>query len=240
MDPSKTQYRIGGSRATQFLLTRRASLLVAALAALMAGGLFFVFVQHYKSNTTATPLTDEYVFTAKSFIPQGTAAEVISAKGLMSRTQVSGRQVVPGAIADPSEIADSVSAAPIAAGQQITVNQFTRSNASFSAYLAGNQRAIELTLSDEAGLTSYLQATNTVDVMGSMNNHTWVLAQDVTVLANSGGEVDLRVTDQQAVTITNFQVSGKVWLSLRPTVGAADSVPKSELYTSGGTPPSGS
>ncbi len=226
MEAQNPRSRIGGNWTAQLLATRRGAILVAALAALLAGVLLYVFVQHYKTSSTpvAAAPADTFVFEATRYIPAGTPASTIASEGLLKRTELPSKEAVAGAISDPSVIAGEVSATSLAADQQVTDTDFTRTNVTIGAYLTGAQRAIAVPLNPSQGLTSYLTEGNTVDVMFDSNGTTTMLAQDVSVLANSGGDVVLRVTDKQALEIASASDNTKVWLTLRPAIDSKDSV----------------
>jgi hypothetical protein len=51
-----------------------------------------------------------------------------------------------------------------------------------------------------------------------------VLAQNISVLANTGGDVVLRVSDRQALQLSAASDATKLWLTLRPSTQAAQSV----------------
>ena len=226
MEAQNPRSRIGGSWTAQLLATRRGAMTVAALAAVLAGVLLYLFVQHYKTSspTTAAAPADVLVFEATKYIPAGTPASTIASEGLLQKTQVPSKEAVAGAIPDPSVIAGEVSATSIAPDQQVTASDFTHAQVTIGAYLTGTQRAIAVQLDPQHGLTTYLTAGNTVDVMDDNQGTTTMLAQDVSVLGNTGGNVVLRVTDRQALQISAASDSTKVWLILRPPTGAQDSV----------------
>lgn len=226
MEAQNPRSRIGGSWTAQLLATRRGAMTVAAIAAILAGVLLYLFVQHYKSNGTpsAAVPANVFVFEATKYIPAGTPAETLASEGLLRKLQVPSKQAVAGAIPDPSVITGEVSATSIAPGQQITAADFTHANVTIGAYLTGTQRAIAVPLDAPHGLTAYLTAGNTVDMMVDNGGTTSVLAQNLSVLANSGGDVVLRVTDKQALQISAAADSTKVWLVLRPPTGAQESV----------------
>jgi len=226
---SPPRSRIGGSWTAQLLASRRGALLIAVIAAIIAGLLIFLFVQHYKKTPTATtPVAavpaNSYVFIAGKYIPTGTPSSTVASEGLLRRTEVPTREVVAGAITDPSAITGEVSATDIAPGQQITVTDFTRAAVGLSSYLTGDQRAIAVPLDAAHGLTSYLVQGSAVDVMTDVGKNVLMLAQNVPILANTGGDVVLRVTDKQALQIAYASDNTKIWLTLRPTVGAQQSV----------------
>lgn len=226
MEAQSPRSRIGGSWASQLLATRRGAMTIAAVAAILAGLLLYLFVQHYKTNNTpsAAAPAQIYVFEASKYIPEGTPAQTIAAEGLLKKSQVSSKQAVPGAISDPSAITGEVASTNIAAGQQITVTDFSHANVSIGAYLTGTQRAIAVPLDAPHGLTAYLSPGNTVDIMVDTGGSTTMLAQHVSILENQGGDVVLRVSDKQALQIASASDGAKMWLILRPPTGAQQSV----------------
>lgn len=226
MEAQSPRSRIGGGWTDQLLSSRRGALLIAVVAAAAAGVLIFLFVQHYKKNSTpvvAAP-TNEFVFVASQFIPKGTAASVIAQEGLLRRTEIASNQVVVGAVTDPSAIAGEVSSTSIAAGQQVTVGDFTRAAISIGAYLTGDQRAIALQLDPTHGLTTYLTAGNSVDITVDKAGVATLLAQNVPILENQNGVVVVRVSDKLALQLAGAADNDKIWLTLRPNTGATSSV----------------
>jgi Flp pilus assembly protein CpaB len=199
---------------------------VAALAAVLAGVLMYLFVQHYKSNSTTSVAApaNVSVFEATKYIPAGTPASSIASEGLLQRTQIPSKEAQAGAITDPSVIAGEVSSASISQGQQATASAFTHTAVTIGAYLIGTQRAIAIPLDAPHGLTAYLTAGNAVDVMDDNGGSTTMLAQKVSILANTGGDVVLRVSDRQALQISAAADATKLWLVLRPATAAAQSV----------------
>jgi Flp pilus assembly protein CpaB len=223
MEAPSTRSRIGGNWTGQLLATRRGALIVAAISALAAGVLLYLFVHHYRQTAVAAAPQQGYVFVAAHYIPPGTPEQTIAAEGLLKRTEVPLTQMVAGAIADPSAITGETSVNAIAAGQQVTAADFSRTDVALDAALSGSQRAIAVPLDPAHGLTAYLQPGSTVDVMVDSTKRTIVVAQGVEVLANSGGDVVLRVTDRQALIIAGASDNSKIWLTLRPSIGARSS-----------------
>jgi Flp pilus assembly protein CpaB len=208
----------------QLLASRRGAVAIAAAAALLAGILLYLFVQHYRQPAAAVAPVNDYAFVASRYIPAGTPAAVITSEGLLRRTPVPSTQLVAGAVGDPSVIANQVSTTGIAAGQQVTVTDFTKTNATLGAYLTGDERAIAVPLDPAHGLTTYLAQGDTVDVMDDSGAETEILAQNVPILANTAGDVVLRVSDAQSLEIASASDNAKLWLALRPSSGALSSV----------------
>jgi Flp pilus assembly protein CpaB len=224
MEVPSIRNRIGGNWAGQLLSSRRGAVSVAAVAALLAGVLLYLFVQHYRQAPAVAAPTQAVVFVASQYIPAGTPASSLASEGLLKRTEVPLNDAVVGAISDPSAITGEVSSASVSAGQQISVTDFSHTAVSLGSYLTGDYRAIAVPLDAPHGLTSYLAEGDTVDVMVDKGAKTQVLAEDINVLANAGGDVVLKVTDTQALTIAGASDNTKIWLTLRPPTGGRDTV----------------
>ncbi len=212
-----------GSRGSA-LSNRRTAILVAVVSAVLAAVLIYLFVSHYQKNTVVAP-PNSTVWVAKRYIPAGTPQSQIAAAGLLKSTQVPASQAVLGAISDPSAVAGQTTSVAIEAGQQVTVGDFTKTAANpITAYIKGDQRGVAFTLDSEHGLTSYLQPDDTVDIMALKGNSTELLLKDVTIIANSGGIVVLRLTDKQALIVTAASAVDTLWLAMRPTINATNSI----------------
>jgi len=215
--------KLGSRRAGSALTNGRTPMLIAIASAVLAGLLIYLFVSHYRKTTVLAP-SNVTVFVARSYIPRGTPQSTVAAGGMLKPVSVPTTQAVAGAITDPSAITGQVSTAPITAGQQITASDFTTGNVTIGAYLKGNERAVAFSLDTEHGLTSYVVAGSTVDIMGLDGDKAEMLAQNVSVIANAGGNVVLRVSDKQALQLTSATGVSSLWLTLRPAAGAKDSV----------------
>jgi Flp pilus assembly protein CpaB len=218
--------------------TRRGSLITAIVAALLAGLLIFAFVQNsHKGGSTVQANTP--VFVSSGYIPRGTPASVIAAGSLMSRTTVPANHVVVGAITDPSVLHGEVAAVPIYPGQQLTAADFTTGTVTIASQLTGDERAIAVPVDSSHGLIGFVQAGEHVDVMsdagtsGAGQGGVTLLATNVLVLNAPGGagggvtggggngnNIVLQVTPKQATEFAFASDNGKIWITLRPPVGA--------------------
>ena len=91
-----------------------------------------------RKNETNVP-----VFVAKVDIPAGTSGADVVRSGMMNKTEIVRRGVVPGAISNPAQLATLVTTEPIYAGEQVTTRRFaTPSERGILAQLTGLQRAI--------------------------------------------------------------------------------------------------
>lgn len=203
---------------------RRNSIVVAVLSAVLAAALIYLFVSHYrKASPPAAPLTST-VWIATHNIPRGTPETTLAAQGLIKSITVPAKQVIAGAITDPSLITADAAAVPLVANQQLTAADFTASTNTISADLTGPQRGVAFSLDSEHGLTSFLTPGNTVDIMGLAGGTSTLLLQNIPVLSNSGGLVVLRLTDRQALLLTASTGKYSLWLTLRPSLKATDSI----------------
>ena len=216
--------RYGAGRTGQGFASRKGSLLVALISAVLAGVLIYMFVSRYHTTTVAPPAT-ETVFVAKTYIAIGTPESTIASGGMLKPEVLPVSQAIAGAITDPSYITGEAAVAPIAAGEQVSVSDFSRLNVGLLPYLHGSERAVAISLDSWHGLTAYLREGDTVDVIAQAKKGSEDLFQDVSVLDNQAGNIVLELTDKQALLLSNaLQRSVTLWLTLRPATGATNSV----------------
>lgn len=237
---SSIRRRIGGNSPGGMFSSRRGALTLAAAAAVVAGLLLFVFVQQYKKNAT-TAVVNTPVYVATKLIPRGTPTSVIAANGLFQRTSVKANAVQLGAIADSSVLHGEVTTTAIYPGQQLTAADFTHAPVTVASQLTGTERAIAIPVDSAHGLIGFVAPGDYVDVLSSFaagNGHgvVSVLASNVLVLSapsgggsggiagtgggNGGGNIVLSVSAKIASQLAFAADNGKVWITLRPPVGA--------------------
>jgi Flp pilus assembly protein CpaB len=227
MEASGRFGKAGSGRSGQSL-TRSGSVLIALAAAVIAGGLIYLFVSHYNKSTPSAPTTAT-VFVAKKYIPAGTPETDVISGDLIKSEVVPSTQIIAGGISDPSVIAGEVASESIAAGQQIAVTDFSHTNVTISSYLTGAYRAVAIAIDPVHGLTSYIGVGSTIDVVTTGKGGSVQLFENVTVLGNAAGDVVLKLTQKQVLELTNAQQEGlTIWFELRPLTGATNSIP--ELY----------
>ncbi|HZV27363.1 MAG TPA: Flp pilus assembly protein CpaB [Acidothermaceae bacterium] len=232
MESSRGNLGKVGSRRSPVLNSRGGALLIAVACAALAGLLIYLFVSHYNKKAATPPPASVTVFEATRYIPRGTPQASVAAENLLKPVQVSAAHAVLGAISDPSEIVGEVSTGGITAGQQVTAADFSHANITLSSYLTGDQRAIAFSLDATHGLTAYIAEGDTVDIMAQSGGRTEIVAQNVPVLANAGGDVVVRVTDKQALKLAADTGVASLWLTLRPGSGAKESVKLGTVETS--------
>jgi pilus assembly protein CpaB len=235
--------------AQKLISSRRGSLYVSVMAAVLAGIVILAYVNGYRHTlkATSTPVT---VLVARHTIEKGTAGSVIATKGLFTVTTIRESQLREGAFSDPSSLTGQVATKPIYRGAQLTASDFSASSDSLASTLSDRQRIISIPLDGAHGLSGQVQEGDHVDVYAGFNviavnpNGTptdggqsrpvlRLIVQNVEVvrIGSSTGvasssrtsDVSLRVNDEDASKIAFASDNGKVWLSLRPAAGAKPS-----------------
>jgi Flp pilus assembly protein CpaB len=250
VEATSTSNQIGRKSPGDLLSTRGGAMAVATVAAILAGILLFVFVQRYRANQNTSSATTP-VFVARSLIPQGSSADLIASEQLLQRTTLRGSQVQTGAIADPSVLHGQVAATNIYPGQQATAADFTPAG-TIASDLGGTQRALSVPIDSSHGLIGFVRTGDYVDVLASYTGGAGAnrgsvvpLLQDVLVLSapatTSGGlgsssnsNITLRVNDHDAPGLAYAADNGKVWIVLRPPLGATQSTSSAASTTSSG------
>jgi pilus assembly protein CpaB len=220
------------------------AVVLAALAALLTS----FYVANYKKTVQADE-AGVTVYVAAKQIPAGTSGSEAVSSGMLKTAEVARRNVVPGAISNPSEVRDLVVTEPVYEGEQVSVRRFSSVEAAgVKAELKGNQRALQVNGDTHQLLGGTLKRGDRVDVVGTFNVHfkdddadhpvSRVVLRDLLVLKTTGGPgvaesklesdggdawVQLAVTDAQAQKLEFTRKNGQWTLALRPVTEAADS-----------------
>lgn len=197
--------------------SRQRSILIAVVIAIIAFVLIFVYVRHnHNSNksSSSVPATTT-VLVAKVNIPVDTSYATIKGQNLLIPETVKTSAAQSGAVTSLDQLSGSVVKTAIAKGQQATSDDFVVTGQGGVAGLTGAQRAITLSLDAEHGQTAILAANDRVDILDYYNNKSQLIATNVLVLQNSGGQVTLDVTQGQGMLLSAAQGSGALWLLIR-------------------------
>lgn len=227
------------------LFKNRGNAVVAGIVvAILAIVLLFVYLRSYRSSVNSGK-QPERVLVATKLIPRGTSGKLIAQQGLYQVASVQKDQLQTFAITDPSAIAGRLAANDILPGQQLTQGDFTTENATSIPYeINGPQRAIAISVDSEHGLVGQVAAGDFVDVYigtngpasgststaaGASQPLLSLLAADVYVLVAPGvgsSNAILRVTAQEAPKFAFAADNTRIWLVLRPQVGASKTPPE--------------
>ncbi len=236
--------------ALKLISTRRGSLYLAGLTALLAAVAVLVYLNGYRNRLAAgtTPVT---VLIARQTIPKGTPGSVIASKGLFTATTIRESQLREGSFSDPASLRGKATTTEIYEGAQLTTGEFAASADSLAASLTDTQRLVSIPLDSAHGLIGQVEAGNRVDIYAGFNviplraDGTPVsggqsrpllrrIMQNIEVVSvgdsssgigSKGTNVSLRVDDRQAAELAFASDNGKLWLSLRPSTAAKSSKP---------------
>ena len=238
--------------AQKLISTRKGTIVLSVLAAVVAGALILVYVNRYRDSVKAqgAPVT---VLVARQTIPKGTAGNVIAAQSLYSATTLRQSQVLNGSFSDASSLRGKVATRDIYPGAQLIASDFAAASTNLAASLTGTERVVAIPFSSAQGLSGELQAGDHVDVYVGFNvvpvgaNGVAVaggqgravvrrVLTDIPVVAiagktsgivssGSGGNISFKVNDQQAADLEFASQNGALWLALRPSSGAASTPP---------------
>src|SRR5215212_8147556 len=226
---------------------------IAIALALVAAGLTMFYVTNYQRNVRKDE-TNVSVFVAKVDIPAGLSGADVASRGMMSKSDVVRRAVVPGAISNPAQLATLVSTEPIYAGEQVSTRRFSSpSQQGIRAQLTGVQRAISIAGNKNQLLAGILKKGDKIDLVATFGpegsvNVTRIVLRNIEVLRApatvgeaaskissdaTGFDVILRVTDTQVQKLHWVYVEAAAWhFELRPGTEAADSPENVESWYS--------
>jgi Flp pilus assembly protein CpaB len=228
---------------------RLRNILVAVALALVAAMLTSFYVANYQRNVQKDA-TNVEVFVAKRDIPVGTSGADLARKGLLEKSEIVRRTVVPGAISSPDQLAELVAVQPIYAGEQISTRRFaTPAERGIRAQIKGTMRAIQVPGDANQLLSGTLRAGDRVDVVASVkldsqgeNYATRIVLRDIEVLKAASGAGDkqltststslsvlLAVTDTQVQKLFHVLKHGQWSFELRPPLKSNDS-PEAVAY----------
>ena len=140
---------------------------IAVALALVAALLTSFYVTNYQRNVRQDE-TNVPIWVAKRDIPAGTTGADIERKGMLEKSEIVRRSIVPGAISNPDQVAELVTTQPIYAGEQVSTRRFsTPSQRGIKAQLTGVQRAIEIPGDQHQLLVGTLKAGDKVDVVAT-------------------------------------------------------------------------
>lgn len=218
------------------------NVLIAIGLALVAMMLTLFYVTNYKrsvqKSTSGVP-----VYVATKDISTGTTGSEIAKSDLRVET-VQKRDVVAGAISSPGNVAGLVLAAPLYAGEQVTLRRFSDVAAQgIRSQLKGTLRAVQIAGDPNQLLAGTLEAGDHVDLVANLRldasssaTATRIVLRDLLVLTapndpsvakvstpSGSGSVVLAVTDTQVQRLFFVVKNGDWTLELRPVIGAVDS-----------------
>ncbi len=154
--------------AHRLVSTRRGTLFIALLAALLAGVTVVAYLNQYRNSLQAQGALVT-VLVARDSIPKGTSGNVLATKSLYTATTIRESQLREGAISDPASLRGTVATREVFEGAQLTSTDFVAAGDSLAATLTDRERLISVPLDAAHGLIGEIEAGNRVDVYAGFN-----------------------------------------------------------------------
>ena len=201
-------------------------------AVVLAAILLVVYLDRYRARVggenAPTP-----VLVAKQLIPTGTPGSIVATNSMYAPTTLPKKEVEVGAVADPSYLAGRAAAVDIFPGQQITATDFAASDTtSVDSQIRGTERAFAMSIDAVHGISSQVQAGDSVDVYTSVSGVVKLFAPNVKVLTiptipgpSGGGNLVLRIETREAAKWLYAADNTQLIFVLRPVVGAKPTKP---------------
>jgi pilus assembly protein CpaB len=185
---------------TRVLTSRFGALGAAMVLALTAAALVVVYLQNHDSSLKSSG-GNVTVLVATRTIPQFTPGNQVVDGKMFREDTVSADALADGAITDPDTLKGLVARNDVYPGEQLTTNQFQKSDTtSVAVKLQPNQRAIAFPVDPASGLIGQLQAGDHVDVVATF---------DVLPIGPNG----VPLTGAQAIPLTRTIVSNALVLT---------------------------
>jgi Flp pilus assembly protein CpaB len=229
------------------LSSRGGTLLVAALLSLLAGALLLVFLRQYRDDVGTSDRAR--VVVAASLLPKGTRGDVVLEQKMYRIAHIREDDVRDGAITDPADLSGQAVTGDVAPGHQLTLGDLDDAGDKIGNRLADYQRAMTIPVDKAHGMVGKIGVGDRVDVLTTSNavaggvTIATVAVRDALVLAvpeddskstTRTQQVTVRVPDRAAIALAGAADGGKVWLLLRPPIGARSH--SSDIAANGTTP----
>jgi Flp pilus assembly protein CpaB len=225
---------------------------IAVGLALVAMLLTLFYVSNYRRTVQHQQATVQ-VYVAAHNITAGTTGAALAHSHAFKSVSVTRTSVVPGAISNPSEVANLVLSQPLFAGEQVTLRRFTDVQAEgIVGQLKGPMRAVQVSGDPNQVLAGTLKTGDHVDLVANISldsttsstgHVSRIVLRDIPVLQTSGpssssaapvgqlNSVILELSDTQVQRFF-FVVKNDSWtLELRPAIDATDSPERVDTLT---------
>ncbi len=192
-------------------------------AIVLAAILLVVYLDRYRSRVSSENAPTP-VLVAKQLIPKGTPGTLVAGRAMYESTTLPRKEVLVGAIADPSYLSGRAAAVDIFPGAQITATDFSASDTAFvKSQIVGEERALSVSVDSVRGSLSQLQAGDLIDIYIGVTGAVKLFRQAVKVLAvpgPQGGNLILKVKSSDAADFAYAADNTQLWFVIRPVVNA--------------------
>jgi Flp pilus assembly protein CpaB len=234
--------------AQKLFSTRGGTMVLAGVAALIAGIAVFVYVTNYRDSVREGGQA-AHVVVPNRLIPEGTPGEAVLRDHSFQLQDVRESQLLEGALTDPAALRGRTAVQDVFPNQQITEADFVPTGTALATSLAPRQRAITLSFDSTHGIVNALRGGDRVDVYaifnvvpvdsagratsgsGQSRPLLRLIMQDVHVVEvlkssdTGSAQLTFRVKPSEAAKLAFARDNGNLWLTLRPPSGAKASPP---------------
>ena len=201
-------------------------------AVVLAAILLVVYLDRYRARVggenAPTP-----VLQANRLIPAGTPGSLVASQGMYTSTTLPQKEVVVGAIEDPTYLSGRAAVADIFPGTQLTAEAFAASDtASVDSQITGTQRAISISVDGVHGSSSQIMPGDHVDVYLAVGGTLKLFKPNVKILTTptipgpaGGGNLIIQIETGEAAKWMFANDNASFWFAIRPVVGAKPTKP---------------
>jgi Flp pilus assembly protein CpaB len=202
-------------------------------AIVLATILLIVYLDRYRARVGGASAPTP-VLVANRTIEAGTPGTIVASEQMYRPTTVPKREVLEGAIADPTFLTGRAAAVQILPGKQLTALDFAASTTTtVDSQLVGTERGISVNLDSVHGSLSQLKAGDDIDIYIGVTDRNprsgveepvvKLFRPNIRVLAvptPEGGNLVLRLQTRDAARFAFANDHTRLWFVLRPAAGA--------------------
>ena len=201
---------------------------------LLAGAALLVFLRQYREDVTSSDRAR--VVVAASLVPKGTPGDVVLEKRMYRIARVRSDDVREGALTDPNDLKGQAVTSDVFPGHQLTLGDLDEAKGKLPSDLADYDRAMTVPVDkahgmareDRGGRSRRRDHHDGLRDRRRHNRDRCRAGRAVMAVPSDGDssksarqqQVTIRVPDRAAQTLAAAADGGKVWLILRPPVGA--------------------
>ena len=199
-------------------------------AIVLATILLIVYLDRYRARVGGASAPTP-VLVANRTIPAGTPGTIVASEKMYTATTLPKKEVLEGAIADPTFLTGRAAAIEVLPGKQLTATDFAASTTTtIDSQIQGPERGISVNLDSVHGSLSQLKAGDNIDIYVGVNEKRGAGAaveepviklfrSNVKVLAvptAEGGNLVLRMHTRDAAKFAYANDHARLWFVLRP------------------------
>jgi Flp pilus assembly protein CpaB len=201
-------------------------------AIVLATILLVVYLDRYRARVGGAGAPTP-VLIANRVIEAGTPGDIVAGDNLYTATTIPKREVLEGAIADPTFLTGRAAAVQILPGKQLTATDFAASTTTtIDSQISGSERGISVAIDSVHGSLSQLKAGDDIDIYIGVTERTRqgveeqvvrLFRPNIRVLAvptPEGGNLVLRMQSRDAARFAYANDHARLWFVLRPAAGA--------------------